>query len=155
MIKIYLGADHAGYELKEKVKAKLRKKYDVSDYGNLKYDPNDDYPDFAKKVAEAVAKDKAFGVLFCGSAEGVCIAANKVKGARAIASTNEIIVKLAREHNDANILCLPGGKMKKEVKGIAVSADKAVKLIQTFVKTKFSTVKRRVRRLNKIKKMER
>ncbi|MBW3019311.1 RpiB/LacA/LacB family sugar-phosphate isomerase [Candidatus Woesearchaeota archaeon] len=153
---IIIGADHAGYHLKEKVKDALRKKgYDVEDYGALEYDKNDDYPDYAKKVAEAVVRNKGLGVLFCGSAEGMCIAANKIKGARAISATDAKLVKLAREHNDANILCLPGGGMRKKVKGIGINTEKALKLIDAFLKTKFSNVERHKRRLNKIKKMER
>ena len=152
---IIIGADHAGFELKEKVKEKLRKKgYEVDDYGALEHDKDDDYPDYAKVVGEAVVKRKKPGILFCGSAEGMCIAANKVKGARAIAATDEKLVKKAKEHNDANILCLPGGGMKKKVKGIGIDPAKAMKLIDVFLKTKFSGEARHKRRLRKIAKIE-
>lgn len=153
--KINIGADHAGFELKEKIKERLRNKgYDVHDYGALVYEKDDDYPDYAKMVAEATAKGKDFGVLICGSAEGICIAANKINGIRAVAVTDEQKAKLAREHNDANILCLPGGGMRKKIDGVGIGAAKAVKLIERFVKTKFSGAKRHKRRLRKIAKME-
>lgn len=153
-MKLYLGADHAGYELKEKVKPKLTRKYEVVDCGAKKYDAKDDYPDYAKAVGKKMAK-KGFGVLFCGSAEGMCIAANKMKGIRAIASTDEKMVKQARQHNDANVLCLPGGGMRRKVKGIGISAQKALRLIEVFVNASFSNAIRHQRRLRKIKAMER
>ncbi len=142
---IYVGADHAGFALKEKMKVFLKKlNYKVVDKGNLVYDKNDDYPDFALKVAKAVGKNK--GILFCGSAEGMCIAANKVKGIRAVAVGNINLAKKTRTHNDANILCLSGWYIKP---------DLAKKIIKTWLGTRFSKAKRHVRRLNKIKKIER
>ena len=104
--KIYLGADHAGFVLKEKVKRWLiEKKIAFEDLGNLVYDKEDDYPDFAEKVAKRVMQDGSKGILFCGSAEGIAIAANKVKGVRAVAVWDKKIAQLSREDNDANILC--------------------------------------------------
>jgi len=152
-MKLFLGADHAGFELKEKIKPKLTENYEVVDCGAKKYDKNDDYPDYAKAVGKEVAK-QGYGILFCGSAEGMCIAANKIKGVRAIPATEEKIVKLAREHNDANVLCLPGGGMRKKVKGIGITPQKALKLIKTFVNTKFSNETRHQRRIAKIAKLK-
>lgn len=153
MKQIYLGADHAGFKLKEKIKAWLKKEKIVfEDLGNLKYDKDDDYPDFAAKVARAVVKNKSFGILFCGSAEGVCIAANKIKGIRAVNPQGVIQARLAREHEDANVLCLAGGASLEPQPGVSVSH--ARKMIKVFLKTPFSQEKRHVRRINKIKALE-
>ena len=142
---IYLGADHAGFDLKEKVKRWLeRKEIPYGDLGNQLLNPNDDYPDYAIKVAKRVAKEKTLGILFCGSAQGMCIAANKVKGARAAVPFSIKEARLAREHNDANIICLSGWYYH---------FHKATKLIETFIETDFSKAERHVRRLEKIKKL--
>lgn len=148
--RIHIGADHAGYDLKEKIKRKLP---NVQDHGAYKYEKADDYPDYAKKVCKSMKKGD-FGILFCGSAEGMCIAANKIKGIRAIVATDEKIAELSRKHNDANVLCLPGGKMRKQVKGIGITEKQAMKVINTFLKTEFSQAERHKRRLKKIKKIE-
>ncbi len=154
MKKIYLGADHAGFHLKEKIKLWLVKnKIAYEDLGNFKFDKNDDYPDYAKKVAQKVVKEKTKGILVCGSAEGMCIAANKIKGIRAVAPYSEKIVRLAREHNDANIICLSGGGMLKPMG--SMSMIKVAKMINLFLKTAFSKAKRHQRRINKIKRLER
>ena len=150
---IYLGADHAGFKLKEKIKSWLKvKKIAFEDLGNLVYDKNDDYPDFAEKVGKRAVKDKTKGILLCGSAEGICIAANKIKGARAVNPQNILQTKLSRTDNDANILCLAGGGMLKPIPGISLA--KAKEMITIFLKTPFSGEKRHLRRLNKIKKLE-
>jgi RpiB/LacA/LacB family sugar-phosphate isomerase len=154
--KIYLGSDHAGFKLKEKVKKWLKKEnIAYQDLGNKVYNINDDYPDYAEKVGKAVVKNKSFGILICGSSEGICIAANKVKGIRAVSAFNSLTAKLSREHNDANIICLSGGGMKDQVKGMGLSFSKAKEIIKTFLDTSFSGEKRHVRRLNKIKRIER
>ena len=154
MKKIYLGADHAGFHLKEKIKLWLvRNKIAYEDLGNHKFDKNDDYPDYAVKVAKRVVKEKTQGILLCGSAEGVCIAANKVKGVRAVNPYDAIKTKFARKHEDANILCVAGGGTKVPQPG--TSLIKSAKLIKIFLNTPFSGAKRHQRRLNKIKKLER
>lgn len=106
-IKIALAADHAGYEEKEKVKKTLEDlgvEYD--DFGTVSTE-SVDYPDYARKVGEAVARgDYQQGLLVCGSGTGMAIAANKVPGVRAAVAWNEEIARLAREHNDANVLSL-------------------------------------------------
>ncbi len=142
---IYIGGDHAGFKLKERVKAYFKKKgIKFKDEGNVVLDVSDDYPDFGYKVAKKVKGNKK-GILFCGSSFGVCIVANKVKGIRAVSVSNEREAELSRLHNDANILCLPGWGM---------SFGKAKRIIDVWLKTEFSNEDRHVRRLNKIKKID-
>ncbi|RMD57440.1 ribose 5-phosphate isomerase B [Candidatus Woesearchaeota archaeon] len=142
---IYLGADHAGYKLKEHLKKFLSKQgYKTIDKGAKKYNKKDDYPDYAKKVAKAVQKGGK-GILVCGSAEGICIAANKFKGIRATPVWTIRAAKLSRQHNDANILCLSGWDLDKK---------KAEKIALAWLKTPFSGEKRHERRIEKIKKIE-
>lgn len=144
-MKIYIGADHAGFKLKEKLKKELSKRHKVVDVGAKTLNPKDDYPVFAYRVAKNVSKGKSFGILCCGSAEGMCIAANKVKKIRAIAAFSEKIAKLSREHNNANVLCLSGWQL---------SFNKAKKLVNLWLKTSFSKAPRHKRRINQIKKIE-
>ncbi|PWW83047.1 MULTISPECIES: ribose 5-phosphate isomerase B [Prosthecochloris] len=107
-MKIAIGSDHAGYELKKTVYSWLeRNGYKVNDMGTYS-DDSVDYPDYARKVAEAVANGEYDqGVLLCGSGVGVSIVANKVKGIRAALAFNPEIASLARQHNNANVLCFP------------------------------------------------
>lgn len=144
---IYLGSDHGGFELKEYVKLFLKKnKFEFEDLGNLNYDSEDDYPDYAFKVAEKVSKDeKNRGILFCRSSGGVIIAANKVNGIRAVSAHDVKSAVHAREHNDANIVALPGDWITEKLAG---------KIVETFLKTKFTNEERHVRRLKKIKNYE-
>src|SRR5437879_9702284 len=106
-IKIALGADHAGYEEKERLKTTLNDLgVQYEDFGTVSTD-SVDYPDYARKVGEAVAHgDADQGLLVCGSGTGMAIAANKVPGIRAAVAWNEEIARLAREHNNANVLSL-------------------------------------------------
>lgn len=108
MPKIAIGCDHAGFEYKEQLKSWLEKNgYSVKDFGTYSKG-SVDYPDFAHPVANAVErKDLDLGVLVCGSANGVAIAANKHQGIRAAICWNEELASLARQHNNANIVCLP------------------------------------------------
>ncbi|MFH1395899.1 MAG: RpiB/LacA/LacB family sugar-phosphate isomerase [archaeon] len=139
---IYLGSDHAGYKLKEEIELWLVKKnIPFIDLGNIKLQKTDDYPDYAKRVAKEVVKRKSFGILFCGSAQGMCIAANKVNGARAGIPTNLKEAGLLREHNDANIVCLSGWYMK---------LDLAKRIISKFLNTEFSKELRHRRRVKKL-----
>jgi len=144
-MKVYIGADHAGFELKEKLKTYLNKNYNLIDLGNTKYDKNDDYPKFASKVAKKVSKSKSFGILICGSGQGVCIAANKIKGIRAVLAEHIKDSKMARLDDDANVLCLQGRLL---------SFNKAKKICDTFLQTEFTNFKRHLRRINEIKKLE-
>jgi len=142
---VHPGADHAGFALKEHLKKYLQKKgYKVKDFGAYNFVKTDDYPDYAAKVARAVQK-KDVGILVCGSAEGVCIAANKIKGIRAVAVWNLQNAKLSRQHNDANILCLSGWQLPKKT---------AEKIVMTWLTTPFSGIERHIRRINKIRRLE-
>ncbi len=142
---VHFGADHAGFALKEKLKTKLvTAGYKVKDWGARKLVKDDDYPDYAEKVAKAVQK-KGMGILVCGSAEGVCIAANKFKGIRATPVWTLENAKLSRNHNNANILCLSGWEL---------SAEKAGKIAKKWLSTPFSNNERHIRRLEKIRKLE-
>jgi ribose 5-phosphate isomerase B len=144
---LYIGADHGGFKLKEQIKKYLQTpKITFKDLGNFKFVPDDDYPEYSFKVAKAVAKDKkSSGILICGTGFGVCIAANKVKGIRAVTVRNVQEAKSARIHNDANVLCLSGWELKPEM---------AKKIIKVWLKTSFSKVARHQRRINQIKKIE-
>lgn len=149
-MKIFLAADHRGYALKEKIKQWLSTwGYECQDFGAQQLDNDDDYPDFISHVAEAVSKDpeNSKGIILGGSGQGEAILANRYQGVRAIVYYGgpEDIIKLSREHNDANILSLGASFLHEE------SAKKAVKL---WLETPFSQDARHVRRLNKIKKIE-
>lgn len=117
---IALGSDHAGFTLKEAIKKDLSKKgIVVLDFGTHNTD-SADYPDFAHPVADAVEKGAAeFGVLVCGSGNGVCMTANKHAGIRAALCWNEELAIPARTHNNANVLCLPA-RFVSEEKGLAI-----------------------------------
>lgn len=143
---IYLGSDHAGWHLKQEVKRYLeRVRVPYIDVGNLKYDKQDDYPDFAKMVASRVVKNNTRGILFCHNGVGVCIVANKFKGARAVNAHSVLLAKESRVDNNTNILCLGG-------EHISVSQAKAI--IRTWLMTKTSRADRHQRRLRKINKLE-
>ena len=105
---ISIGCDHAGFEYKEATKIWLQQKgYQVYDAGTYSLD-SVDYPDFAHAVASSIESgDAAFGILFCGSANGVAITANKHQGVRAAICWGEEITELARKHNNANVICIP------------------------------------------------
>ena len=109
-MKIFIGSDHAGFELKEKIKEYLSQtNYQAEDKGAFSLEPNDDYPDFIIPVANAVSKEKdSFGIILGGSGQGEQITANKIDGIRAIEyyGGNLEIIKLGRKHNNANILSL-------------------------------------------------
>jgi ribose 5-phosphate isomerase B len=141
-MKIYIGADHAGYELKEKLKIYLEElKHEVIDKGAFSFDPNDDYPDFIRPVAEAVASESGtFGIVLGGSGEGEAMDANRVEGARACEyyGGNLDVVKVSREHNDANILSL-GARF--------ISEEEDKQAVEIFLNTEFSEDERHVRRI--------
>lgn len=139
---IYLGADHAGFELKEQIKhALLNSRYNVTDL-SPKFLKDDDYPLPAKKVALAVSEDKnARGILICGSGIGVTIASNRVKGVRAFSAHNEAEIKLAREHNDANVIALSGWNTNLKT---------ALKLLKHFFHTPASKASRHQRRIKQL-----
>jgi len=146
---IYLGGDHAGFDLKEQLEAWLLDlEYTVKDLGNVEYDPQDDYPDFGHAVAEAVAQNpESCGILLCGNAEGVCIVANKTDGIRAGIGYSVEAIQSARTEDDINVLCLA-------VPLIDLQLDEAQLRVKTFLATPFEPAERRVRRLNKIQDIE-
>ena len=115
-MKIFIGCDHAGFEMKEALKKYLiDANYDVEDKGTYSLD-SVDYPDFAHAVATGVeTTDGSLGVLLCGSANGVCIAANKHQSIRAALCWLPEIASLARQHNDANVVCIPARFVNDEI----------------------------------------
>lgn len=142
---IYLAADHAGFELKEKVKKFLKDlEYGVQDFGAKVFDSNDDYPDFMHRVGEAVSADpeNCRGIVFGGSGQGEAMVVNRYKGVRAAVyyGGSMDIVKLSREHNDANVLSL-GARFLKE--------EEALKAVQLWLTTDFSGEERHRRRISK------
>lgn len=116
MPKVAIGADHAGFEYKENLKKWLQAKgYEVKDFGTTSPE-SADYPDFAHPVADAVeSKQVPIGILICGSANGVAMTANKHKGIRAAICWNEELATMARQHNNANIVCLPARYISYDV----------------------------------------
>jgi ribose 5-phosphate isomerase B len=144
-MKIAIGSDHAGFELKEKIKKYLDELgYKYKDFGT---DSNEsvDYPDYASKVAEGVAKKEYDrGILICGSGIGMCMTANKIPGIRAALCHNIETAKLSREHNDANVLTF-GARM--------IDENTAKDIVKVWLKTEFLG-DRHLRRINKIKDIE-
>ncbi len=113
---IYVGADHAGFQLKQKLVAELRRLgYDPVDVGPKSLDPTDDYPDYARPVAEAVSSGTApRGVLTCGTGLGMAYVANRYPQVRAAVAWSPELAELARKHNDANVLVLPARFVSEE-----------------------------------------
>ena len=147
-MKIYIGTDHAGFELKEKLKKFLEDLgYEVEDMGAYEFSATDDYPDFAFPVAKAVAEDteKRRGIILGGTGIGNGILANKVKGLRAGIIYDEYSAKMSRKHNDANVMAL-GAR--------TLSVEKAKKLVKIWLDTPFSNEEKHKRRIEKIKKLE-
>lgn len=162
---IYLATDHAGFQLKEVIKKFLSESgYEVKDFGAFSLDPEDDYPDFIKLAAEAVSEceksspsvtsgQKCRAVIFGGSGQGEAMVANRYKNVRAVvyygpayakASAGkgpDEIIKLSREHNNANVLSL-GARFLKE--------DEALKVVELWLSTSFSGEERHLRRIKKI-----
>ena len=126
-LRIAIGSDHAGFEYKEAI-AKWLDDVQLKDFGT--YSPDSaDYPDFAHPVASAVENGEFdYGILVCGSANGVAITANKHQGIRAAICWNEELASLARKHNNANIVCIPAR---------FISIEEAEKIIKTFLSTEF------------------
>jgi ribose 5-phosphate isomerase B len=142
--KIWVGADHAGFELKEKLVAELKRLgYDPVDAGPARLDPADDFPDFGKPVAEAVSEGIARrGVLTCGTGLGMSYVANRFPQVRAAVVWTPEIAALSRKHNDANILVLPARFMNEK---------QALETLHTFLDTPFEGG-RHERRVEKIER---
>ncbi len=146
-MKIYLASDHGGFALKEEVKTYLQNEnYEVVDMGNTENNPEDDYPDFIIPLAEKVPSESdAVGLVFGRSGNGEQIAANKVMGIRAALCTSPQMAAKAREDDHANVLALGGDYLDFEF---------AKEIIETFLKTPFSSDERHMRRVNKINEYE-
>ena len=127
---VIIGSDHGGFELKEKIKKYFEEEnIEYFDLGAKTEDKDDNFPEIAIPLAKNVASEKfEKGILICGSGVGVCMAANRVKGARAVNCMSEEIAKLSRLHNDSNILCL-GGRF--------ISEQDAIKIIDVWFNTEF------------------
>ena len=135
--------------MKEKLLKHLqKKKVKYQDLGPFVLKKDDDYPDYAKLVGDKVAKnpDAHMGILLCRSGQGMCVAANKIKGVRAASAWNEKLAYTTRNDDDANVLCLASDHL---------SSNQAFKIVDIFIKTQFSKAARHGRRINKIKAMER
>lgn len=141
-MKIAIGSDHAGYKLKEAVKKFLLKnKIVYKDFGTYA-DDGVDYPDIAKPLAKSIRHRKYdFGVLICGTGNGMAMAANKVRNVRAAVCDSEYLAQMARAHNDANVLCL-GARV--------TPLNKAIKILNKFIRAKFE----KGRHLRRVKKLE-
>lgn len=144
-MKIGISSDHRGYEKKQKILELLSKKYEIIDYGNDIFDPEDDYPDYAIKVSEAVASGKLnYGITMCGSGIGVSIAANKVKGIRCAKVDNVEDAKLSKKDNNANVIALNSNK----------TVDELISIIEAYITTPYNEIPRYQRRINKISNYE-
>ncbi|WP_018351318.1 ribose-5-phosphate isomerase [Longispora albida] len=146
-MRVYLGADHAGYELKTHLATVLASEgHEVVDCGPFEYDAEDDYPPFCIEAGERVVADPgSLGIVIGGSGNGEQIAANKVTGVRAALAWSTETAQLAREHNDANVIGL-GARMH--------TLDEATEIARTFLSTPFSGVERHVRRIGLISDYE-
>jgi len=144
---LYIAADHGGYPLKEELKRFLIEGgYEVVDLGADELDLADDFPDYAHKLAEQVAQDEdAGGILICATGQGMCMAANKISGVRAVMVHNDFTALDAAGHLNANVICL-GGKI--------TGPEEAKKLVKIWLDTEFDESERLVRRLRKIEEME-
>lgn len=137
---IVLASDHAGFELKELIKKELEKKFTTKDLGTFSSESMD-YPDVAHLLAQAVQDKKAEkGIILCGSGNGVCMTVNKHKDIRGALCWDEDITKLARLHNDANVLCIPAR---------FISVPKALTMVNVFLNTPFEG-ERHQKRVDKI-----
>ena len=141
-MKIAIGSDHGGYEMKEILKCYLSSKgYEIRDAGTFSKE-SCDYPDFAKKVAGIVSSEKdCRGILICRSGMGMCITANRFRGVRAAVCHDEETARIGREHNDINVLCL-GADFTNE--------KESVKIVEAWLNTGFDDSEKRARRLKKM-----
>lgn len=143
-MKVYLASDHNGFHLKEKIFAYLSKReFDVEDVGDEVLDPEDDFPQFAYKAAVKVLgseHDDARAILLCGGGQGMCMAANRIRGIRAALIQEPREAKVTRHDNDSNVLCLPSRILEDE-------NDQVWKdIVDTWLDTPFSNAPRFVRR---------
>ena len=146
-MRIGIATDHGGFELKEKLAARLRDAgHEVTDFGAHKLTPEDDYPDFVILLGHAVASGKVDrGVAVCGSGVGASVCLNKIRGVRACLIEDHFSARQGVEDDDLNVLCLGG-----RIEGQELAWD----LVQTFLAAKFSQAPRHVRRLAKVAALE-
>jgi ribose 5-phosphate isomerase B len=146
-VRVYIGADHAGYELKNHVVSWLKEHgHEVTDCGPFVYDAEDDYPPFVLRAAEGVVNDPgSLGVVIGGSGNGEQIAANKVRGVRAALAWSEETARLSREHNDANVISL-GARMH--------TPQEAARFVEVFLGTPYSGAERHGRRIAQLASYE-
>ncbi|HYJ70323.1 MAG TPA: ribose-5-phosphate isomerase [Nocardioidaceae bacterium] len=146
-MRLHIGSDHAGYELKQHLTAWLSDAgHEVVDHGASHYDATDDYPPFCLHAADAVARDPgSLGIVLGGSGNGEQISANKVAGVRAALAWSEETARLGREHNDANVISV-GARMH--------SLEDATRLVETFIATPFSGDDRHRRRIEMLHSYE-
>lgn len=138
-MRVHVGSDHAGYQLKQHLNSWLAdREYEVVDHGPTTFDPDDDYPPFCLRVGEAVVGEDSLGLVLGGSGNGEQIAANKVRGVRAALAWSEETARLAREHNNANVLAI-GARMHPLVE--------VERFVDTFLRTEFSGLQRHGRRI--------
>ena len=141
-MRVYLGSDHAGFELKSHLVAALADEFDIVDIGAPVYDKDDDYPAWCFHTAAAVVADPgSLGVVIGGSGNGEQIAANKVPGTRAALAWNLDTAQLARQHNDANLVGI-GARQH--------TADEATEIVRAFLRTEFSHDARHQRRIDQV-----
>ncbi len=147
-MKLAVGADHAGFDLKQQIVPWLEScGHEVEDLGAHTLDPDDDYPDFAAAVARSLADGQAErGVIFCGSGVGACITANKVRGVRACLCHDTYTARQGVEHDDMNVICL-GGRV--------IGPEQAKGLLDAFLGAGFLPETRFQRRLDKLNEVER
>lgn len=143
-MKVFIGADHNGFRLKEHIEHYLRSLgHDVKDVSGNKLDPHDDFPLHAARVANQVlANAESVGILLCGSGQGVCMAANRFKGIRASLVWNEDEARSSRNDDDANVLCLAAREL--------VELDQAKELIDIWLATDFNGATRYQRRIKQL-----
>lgn len=146
-MKVFIGADHRGFALKEHIKEHLLSRgVEVGDGGAFSLDPQDDYPDFAYRVARAVAKEPgSFGVLLCSSGMGMDVVANKVRGVRATVGYSKEAIVHARTQDDINVLTLAADVLRP---------SQAAALVNLFLATAFDGAERNRRRLAKVAAVE-
>lgn len=144
--KVFLAADHGGYDAKEQLKAQLQAEFDVVDMGPENLNPDDDFTPYAEEVAKAVVAEKnSMGVLVCRSGEGMAIAANKINGVRAALVWDQSVARETREDNDSNVLSLPADH---------ITTDEMLAITRTWLTTPFSGAERHARRIEQISELE-
>ncbi|MDE1859980.1 MAG: RpiB/LacA/LacB family sugar-phosphate isomerase [Candidatus Micrarchaeota archaeon] len=146
-MKIFVGSDHRGFELKKSLITFLEKLgFTVVDVGPRAYDPNDDYPDFAEQVCKGVLASKEKGILICGSGNGMARAANKIPGIYASLCWDEDTARSSMNDGNTNVLCLSAS---------ASNTVKAKRIVKAWLSTPFSNEERHMRRVDKVKDIER